>query len=72
MEYDSHLLKNVRLNLEKQNVLTYLNDYHNFGFEMTYFLPPGVAYMTGLSHNPFTWLPLADWGKLLRQKSSAI
>ena len=25
---------------------------------MTHFLPPGVAYTTGLSHNPFTWLPL--------------
>ena len=21
-----------------------------------HFLPPGVAYTTGLSHNPFTWL----------------
>ena len=23
-----------------------------------HFLPPGVAYTTGLSHNPFTWRPL--------------
>ena len=23
-----------------------------------HFLPPGVAYTTGLSHNRFTWLPL--------------
>ena len=24
------------------------------------FLPPGVAYTTGLSHNPFTWLTIED------------
>ena len=25
-----------------------------------HFLPPGVAYTTGPSHNPFTWRPLKD------------
>ena len=38
---------------------------------MNHFLPPGVAYTTGLSHNPFTWLPLQD-GKNITPKSGAI
>ena len=31
-----------------------------FGHDSTnaHFLPPGLAYTTGFSHNPFTWLPL--------------
>ena len=33
-----------------------------------HFLPPGVACTTGLSHNPFTWRPLKDGRKRLRQK----
>ena len=33
-----------------------------------HFLPPGVACTTGLSHNPFTWRPLKDGKKRLRQK----
>ena len=34
-----------------------------------HFLPPVVACMTGLSHNPFTWPPLEDGKKRLRQKA---
>ena len=33
-----------------------------------HFLLPGVACTTGLSHNPFTWRPLKDGKKRLRQK----
>ena len=25
---------------------------------LTHFLRPGIAHKTGLSYNPFTWLPL--------------
>ena len=40
-----------------------------YGVDDTYhFLPPGVACTTGLSHNPFTWRPLKDGKKRLRQK----
>ena len=28
------------------------------GENVGYFLSPVIAYTTGLSHNPFTWLPL--------------
>ena len=33
-----------------------------------HFLPPRVACTTGLSHNPFTWRPLKDGKKRLREK----
>ena len=37
-----------------------------------HFLPPGVAYTTGLSHNGFTWRPLKGGKKTLTPKSSAM
>ena len=41
--------------------------FHNL-YNAPHFLPPGVACTTGLSHNRFTWRPLYDGKKRLRQK----
>ena len=64
----NYLSRINRWHRQQTNNVFLIIGFHSLIPKNNHFLPPGVACTTGLSHNPFTWRPLKDGKKRLRQK----